>query len=215
MTPDKREAKYKAIEEEAKGALSGADGRVAALAYFAANSSLYGTATPAQKKALIPDRIQALTSVLQGSESPSLRLELVDLYLGTGDTTKAVDQIKSAALALTGTSVEDQKNYESILAKLDKMTSAKQITDADAKTVQSTLDHWLTTMHQEDEMKAQTEKQEADLRKQNEAIMKKQAADAAAAAAKAKTAAKSATPAPSTTATSTNTVHVPPATTGK
>jgi hypothetical protein len=211
LSPEKRAAKYAAIEAEAKGALNGSDGRVAALALFAANSAIYDSATPEKKKAMAADRIAALTAVLQGSESPALRIELVDLDLAADKPKDAVDQLKAAALALTGTSVEDQKNYEGILAKLDAMKASKKISDDDAKIVQSTLDKWLVTMHQEDAMKAQTEKQEADLKKQNDALMKKQAADAAAAAAKAKaaSAAKPSTTAPAKPAVGTT----PPATT--
>lgn len=192
--PEEKTKKLVDIESEAKNALNGTDGRVAALAYFAANSDLYNSATPEKKKAMAADRISALMAVLQGSESPTLRLELVDLYLAKKDTKDAAEQLKSAALALTGTAVEDQKNYEGVLSKLDQLKASKQISEEDAKTIQSTLDKWLQTMHEENAMKAQTEKQEADLRKQNEALMKKQAADAAAAAAKAKATVKPTAP---------------------
>lgn len=213
LAPDKRDAKLNEIEAEAKNALKGSDGRVAALAFYAANTTLYQSATPDKKKAMVPDRIAALTAVLQGSESPTLRLELADLYLGTNDSKDAADQIKAAALALTGTSVEDQKNYEGLLAKLDKMKAAKQISDQDAKTVQDTLDHWLVTMHQEDAMKLDSERQDAENRKKNEELMKKAAADAAAAAAKAKATPKAA--APSTTPSKTTPAPTAATTTGK
>ncbi len=213
LAPDKREAKLAEVETEAKNALKGSDGRVAALAYYAANNALYQSATPDRKKAMAPDRISALNALLQGSESPTLRLELADLYLATNDSTDAANQVKSAAIALTGTSVEDQKNYEGILAKLDKMKEAKKINDLDAKSIQGALDHWLVTMHQEDAMKLESERQDAENRKKNEELMKKNAADAAAAAAKAKSTAKPA--APITTPPKTNTAPPANATTGK
>lgn len=183
-----RKQRMKEIAEKASAAVNGdaSGSHVAALTEFAAVSSLYDGAPPAEQKQLVPLRIKSIQDLLQSADNPKLRLELAGLLMDTGEKEQAVDMLKTAAEYNNDLSAAGQGLYNSIQGKLEQFKKEKKITDLEAKSIQDELDRWRNDKREQDRMAAEAKKQQAEEEKKLKAE-----ADAAA-----KANPKPATPAP-------------------
>ena len=209
-TPDKRTPDLKKVQTNAKNAIKGdaENGKVAALAYYIATNTLYADAKPNEKDSYDADRIASMEAVLQETESPDLRIQLVDLYLKKNKTKEAADELETASKMINGGSATDLGNYEMILAREDKMDSKDQLPADKKASIEKALADWRSTMIQSQQIRMESIKDQEKLDAANRAAFEKQqkedaAKKAAAAAAAKKTAAgsKSQTPQPQSNAT--------------
>lgn len=178
------DADLKKVQADAKQAfdIDKDNGRVAALAYFISTKNVYDSSSAAQKKALTADRIASMEAVLLTTEDPGIRLQLVDLYNDAGKTSDAVVQLEKAAAMNNGASTDSLGTYEAILSKYDKLES--KIPEDKKKSIMQAITSWRQVMIEEQQIRMEGLKAQAELDKKNAAEFAKQKAEADAAAKK-------------------------------
>jgi hypothetical protein len=174
------EALRKVYEKAKKAAADNVAGsREAALVAYVAFDSIYND-PKSDKKKLAPERAEVLTAYLENNESPTVRLELVDLYMEQKDGDSASDQLLLVAQGNNDYEVEGQGNYSQISSKLSKLKSAGLVKPEVEAQIQKELSRWRQEKATYEKEKAADEaekkKQEAEMQKEVERQMKEEAA---------------------------------------
>lgn len=129
----------------------------------------------AEKKKRADERIEILTNVLQFTDSPTLRLELVDLFADKKDGKSAGEQLYNAAVANQDFGPSGQKDFGDINARMDKLKGLGLLDGATAAKVEKVQSDWRAQKVEKDKYEADQKKQAEEERKKFEAEQKKQA----------------------------------------
>ncbi|MBX3111972.1 MAG: peptidyl-prolyl cis-trans isomerase [Fimbriimonadaceae bacterium] len=137
------------------------DDEAAALVRNATSKQLYAMATPTEQADMAQDRLESLQAVLQFVDSTNVRMEIVDVAVKADDNDTAAENLAEAAMSLGRPDPVSEAAYATISKKLDELKKANKLTDATAKKAEEALQSWLKD-------KIQYEKDQEELKKQNE-----------------------------------------------
>lgn len=159
----------------------------AALAYYAALSSEYNAATPAQQAKMVPQYIQALETVSTTNDSPDLELLLADLLASQ----KNGPGVATALLQAIGSNIDYTKtgvrNYFDAVQMEAQYSKSGLLTPALIKPIDQAKKDWLTNFHA-------ASKQQSEVAAAQKQSIAQEAADKAAAEAAKKKAQAALTP---------------------
>jgi hypothetical protein len=151
-----------------------AGARVATLVAYSTIDSLYGSASPAEKAAMLQKRIDILSSVAETLDDPDVSLTLVDLFIEKKDKEKigpAFDRATSGNSSRFD--ANGQRIYADIYSKLTKAKSAGLLTPDQIKGIETKLDQWKKEKIDHDKFAAEEEKRAAAQAKKDEEDRKK------------------------------------------
>ena len=163
-----------ALAKAALAAKDGGDRRLGAIALLSA--TMGDTANP-QGRA---DRIQALEAALaNGLADPTLALQLADLYGKEKKGDKATDTLIAASKANDKYDTEGQRAFGDIAGKALELQKSGVITPAQLQEVQAQQALWTAAKAEDAKMSAGAKQSDEQLKKENEAELRRQQEEAA------------------------------------
>ena len=179
MAPDAFTKRMRELADAAKAATSDealADDNAAMLAWYSAVDDLY--MRKPSDVALRDERIQAIQSVLQQSESFKLRMDLVDMAIEMKNAELALQALLDAARMNNSFDATGDQQFRDIQTRFTKMRSTALISATQAETIEAEQARWRKEKAEnakaEKEMKAEQDanKKSADLKSFDEADKK-------------------------------------------
>ncbi|MCW5937332.1 MAG: hypothetical protein KIT11_08505 [Fimbriimonadaceae bacterium] len=116
--------------------------KLVTLARYVALSSYYPKLSPKEQEEARPDKIATLTSLLEDTESPQIRLELSELYITEEDYDSAAEQLVLAAQVNTSTDPEGQALHESLKKQLAAARGIEKYPKDMLDKVQAEITRW-------------------------------------------------------------------------
>lgn len=165
--PVKRKELLTKMNEEARSVddKTRSGDEAAALVRNATSKQLYGLATPDEQKTLVKERKDALSKIMQFVDSVTLRLEMVDLSLKTDEPEAAGENLLEASRLLGRPDATTEANYATISKKLDELKATKKVPEATLTKTDDELKRWIKD-------KIEFDKDQAELKKQQEETAK-------------------------------------------
>jgi hypothetical protein len=159
----KRKEKLREIADQAKAAMESdlAGRRAAILAHFAAISQIYNESNPDEKKALADQRLEAISYLLEITENPTLRLEMVDLLAAKKDPAAGEELVRVAESNFDPTAA-GQVIYSGVDAKTTVLEKAKLLTPEQSKRIQAAQAAWRAAKKEHDAAEAEAKRQQAE-----------------------------------------------------
>ncbi len=167
--------------------------RAGQFAIYILSNLKMGALKPDEKKKYADERIEVLTDLLQFTESPKVRLELVNLFIEKKDKA-AADQLIAAAQSNSGHGPLAQRTFSDIAAILPQLQKEKLIDEEQLKKVQEVQKQWADEKREQEKAALEEKKRMEEERKKAEEEAKKEEAKRKAEEAAAKKDAKAPTP---------------------
>lgn len=174
------EQEFRELEQRAAAVTSGSDAagtKPAALVRYLALQRLPAGTTEGEKDTLAQKKLEAIGNLLLTSESPELRLEMVDLLVERKDAL-ASKELLSAAQNNTSPTMVGQRAFSDIVARLEKLKALKLGDPKDIVAIEKELERWRVDKKEYDEGQAEMKKLEEEQRKEAEAEAKAEEARA-------------------------------------
>lgn len=150
--------------------------KVAGLVQYLAIDTVYNSVPQDQKKSFADERIASILAVLKFTESPSMRVMLVDLYAEQKKGPEASEQLLMAAQSNRSMTTTGQGLHNDIAGKLEMLKKQNLIPADMAQTAEEELKRWRIDKREQEKYEAEETKRMKAEQARLEAEAKKNAA---------------------------------------
>lgn len=165
---DRLALERKIMDESLKAVTEGdaAQAKLASLLAYVTFDGIYSKASAAEKTSLDAKKIEIYEAYLLDNEDPQMRLELVKTYQSQKKGMEFADQLTAAANAnLGGTDAMAQGVYAEINKLIREGESSKLLSEEQAKALKDIQQQWVVQKAEQDKYDAEMKKQEEEARK--------------------------------------------------